>query len=122
MRINALSAIAERAANLALLAVAVAEYDDRTTPVYASIPPRTMQEGLTVLLDDLMQQLRAEVEAEVPDISPITLSLASTATETAVNLIMDDSRFCDYQAHTDVTVQTLSALALELDALTGGRC
>lgn len=122
MRINALSAIAERAANLALLAVAVAEYDDRTTPVYGSIPPRTMQEGLTVLLDDLMQQLRAEVEAEVPDISPITLSLASTATETAVNLIMDDSRFCDYQVHTDVLVRNLSALALELDALTDGRC
>ena len=34
MRINALSTVAERAANLALLAVAVAEYDDRTTPVY----------------------------------------------------------------------------------------
>lgn len=114
--------ISTKASILSLLAVAVTEYEEQSPNAYPSIEPITIKQGLAVLLDGCMHQLREEIlQAGLPGTYHDKLSTACGCTKAladmAVEAESDTEVYEDLCSFSYVVVDVVSRLAVELEEL-----
>ena len=113
--------ISTKAENLALLAVAVCEYEQQPPAAFPEINPRTVKEGLAVLLNDGMTALREEItQAKLPGLYHHTLSAACAATAALADMAIeaeDDEAYDELCSFSYFVADAVAKLAVELDEI-----
>ena len=114
--------ISTKASNLALLAVAVTEYEQQAPAAFPNIDPFTMKQGLAVLLNDCMKQLRGEIkQADLPGTFYHALSAACGGTAALADMAIeaegDEAAYDDFCSLSYIVADAVARLAVELDEI-----
>ena len=114
--------ISTKASNLSLLAVAVTEYEQQPPAAFPQISPFTMKQGLSLLLNECMQQLRKEIQqAELPGTFYHALSAACGGTAALADMAIeaegDAAAYDDFCSLSYIVADAVARLAVELDEL-----